>query len=148
MTDDPLAGLLGGNNSGINTTWGGGFNYNNIIGTKTDFQSNYFYSRYNPVRISKYYSGNIFHLQICINKILTANNLNNNHRLNFSADYQIDSFRSIKISPNFSYQKTNNRTTSDYSTVSDQGMKINDGNSNNLANNEGTTLTYKYFIQK
>src|SRR5437762_3345275 len=40
--DDPLAGLLGGNNTGINTTFGGGLNYNNIIGTKTDFQSNYF----------------------------------------------------------------------------------------------------------
>src|SRR5436190_6495726 len=46
--DDPLAGLLGGNNSGINTTFGGGVNYNNIIGTKTDLQSNYLYSRYNP----------------------------------------------------------------------------------------------------
>ena len=138
--DDPLAGLLGGNNSGINTTWGGGFNYNDIIGTKTDFQSNYFYSRYNPVKISniqrQYFSPSNLYDQNSY-----TNNLNDNHRLNFSADYQIDSFRSIKISPNFSYQNTSNRSTSDYSTLSDQGTKINDGNSNNVANNEGTNLT-------
>ena len=125
--DDPIAGLLGGNNSGINTTWGGGINYNNIIGTKTDFQSNYFYSRYNPVRISNvqrqyFVPANLY------KQNSYSNNLNNNHRLNFSADYQIDSFRSIKIAPNFTYQKTSNRNISDYSTVSDQGVKINDGN--------------------
>ncbi len=137
--DDPLAGLLGGNNSGINTTWGGGINYNNIIGTKTDFQSNYFYSRFNPKRISniqrQYFSPANLYKQNSF-----TDNINNTHRLNFSADYQIDSFRSLKIAPNFSYQKTSNATTSDYSTVSDKGININDGNSYNLANNEGTSL--------
>ena len=39
---------VGGSNSGINTAWGGGLNYNNIIGNKLDFQSNYFYNRLNP----------------------------------------------------------------------------------------------------
>ncbi|MEP6597004.1 MAG: outer membrane beta-barrel protein, partial [Ginsengibacter sp.] len=138
--DDPLAGLIGGNNSGINTTWGGGINYNNIIGTKTDFQSNYFYSRFNPKRISsiqrQYFSpANLYKQNSFID------NINNTHRLNFSADYQIDSFRSLKIAPNFSYQKTSNGTTSDYSTVSDKGININDGHSYNLANNEGTSLS-------
>src|SRR5439155_7981394 len=108
-SDDPLAGLLGGNNSGINTSFGGGLNYNNIIGTKTDFQSNYFYSRYNPNKktntLRQYFlPANIY------NQNSYSDNLNNNHRLNFNADYQIDSFHSIKISPNFSYQKTRNKT--------------------------------------
>jgi hypothetical protein len=138
--DDPLAGLLGGNNSGINTTWGGGINYNDIIGTKTDFQSNYFYSRYNPVRISNiqrqyFLPANLY------KQNSYSNNLNNNHRLNFSADFQIDSFRSLKVAPNFTYQKTTNRNTSDYNTFSEQGVKINEGNSNNIANNEATSLS-------
>lgn len=137
--DDPIAGLLGGNNMGINTTWGGGVNYNNIIGKKTDFQSNYFYSRYNPKRISnvqrQYFTPANLYKQNSV-----TDNLNNTHRLNFSADYQVDSFRSIKISPNFSYQKTSNGTLSDYNTFSEKGMKINEGNSANLANNEGTML--------
>src|SRR5438552_1799981 len=47
--DDAAAMGAGGcRNSGINTVWGGGLNYNNIIGSKTDFQSNYFYNRYKP----------------------------------------------------------------------------------------------------
>src|SRR5205814_384715 len=115
--DDPLAGLLGGNNTGINTTFGGGINYNNIIGTKTDFQSNYFYSRYNPTRISaverQYFSPANLNEQNSY-----ADNLNNNHRLNFNADYQIDSFHSIKVSHSFSYQKTRHKPLSDYTTWS------------------------------
>jgi len=145
--NDPLAGLLGGNNTGINTTFGGGINYNNIIGTKTDFQSNYFYSRYNPNRISdivrQYFSPANLYKQNSY-----TDNLNNNHRLNFNADYQIDSFTSIKITPSFSYQKTKNKTLSDYTTRSDQGTVINDGNSNNLTNNEGYNFNTNILFRK
>jgi len=145
--DDPLAGLLGGNNSGINTTWGGGINYNNIIGTKTDFQSNYFYSRYNPLRRT-----NVERQYFLPANLYTensySNNLSNSHRLNFNADYQIDSFHSIKISPNFNYQKASNASSSDYTTVSDQGGKINEGNSANMTNNEGTMLSTNILFRK
>jgi hypothetical protein len=145
--DDPLAGLLGGNNTGINTTFGGGVNYNNIIGTKTDFRSNYFYSRYNPNRQStiqrQYFSpANLYR------KNSYTDNLNNNHRLNFSADYQIDSFHSIKISPSFGYQKTTNKDLSGYSTWSEQGGKINDGSSDNLSNSEGYNLNTNILFRK
>ncbi|MEP6710836.1 MAG: outer membrane beta-barrel protein [Ferruginibacter sp.] len=138
--DDPLAGLIGGNNIGINTTWGSGINYNNIIGTKTDFRSNFFYSHYNPNRQTniqrQYFSPkNIYKQHSYTDK------QNNSQRLNFSADYQIDSFRSLKISPNFSYQKTDNKTVSDYSTFSEQGEKINSSNSNDITNSEGTNLS-------
>ena len=138
--DDPLAGLLGGNNSGINTTFGGGVNYNNIIGTKTDFQGNYFYSRFNPKRISniqrQYFTPANLYKQNSV-----TDNINNTHRINFSADYQIDSFRSLKIAPNFSYQKTNNRSITDYSTVSDKSVPVNEGASSNVTGNEGTSLS-------
>ncbi|MEO8416111.1 MAG: outer membrane beta-barrel protein [Ginsengibacter sp.] len=145
--NDPVAGLLGGNNTGINTTMGSGFNYNNIIGNKTDFQSNYFYSRFNPVRISsvqrQYFSPANLYKQNS-----HADNLNTNHRLNFSANYQIDSFNSIKISPNFSYQKTGNQNSSDYSTASGRGIKINEGNNDNVANNEGTTISTNVLFRR
>ena len=145
--NDPLAGLLGGNNTGINTTFGGGFNYNNLIGTKTDFQSNYFYSRYNPNRISnvvrQYFSPTNLYQQNSY-----TDNLNNNHRLNLNADYQIDSFTSLKITPSFSYQKTRNKTLSDYTTWSEQGSVINDGNSSNLTNNEGYNLNTNILFRK
>jgi len=145
--DDPMAGLLGGNNSGINTTWGGGVNYNNIIGTKTDFQGNYFYSRFNPKRNTniqrQYFSPANLYKQNSY-----ADNLNNSHRFNVNADYQLDSFNSIKISSNFNYQQTLNKTTSDYSTLSDEGININDGNSNNSSNSEGTALSTNILFRK
>ena len=145
--DDPLAGLLGGNNSGINTTFGGGVNYNNIIGTKTDLQSNYLYSRYNPNRVShvqrQYFSpANVY------KQNSYTDNLNNNHRLNFNVDYQIDSFHSVKVTPAFSRQNTRNKTLSDYMTWSEQGAIINDGNSYNLSNSEGYNLNTNILFRK
>lgn len=151
-SDDPLAGLLGGNNTGINTTAGGGVNYNNIIGTKTDFQSNYFYSRFNPVRQStidrQYFSPANLYRQHAY-----TDNLNNSHRLNASADYQIDSFNSIKVTTNLAYQKTAGKAVSDYTTQSVDGTPLNSGNSNTLSNSEGSTLGAnllykKRFLQK
>ncbi|HEY2721014.1 MAG TPA: outer membrane beta-barrel protein, partial [Chitinophagaceae bacterium] len=144
---DPIAGLLGGNNTGINTTFGGGVNYNNIIGTKTDFQSNYFYNRYNPTTQStiqrQYFSPANLYKQNSY-----TDNLNNNHRLNFNVDYQLDSFTSVKISPSLSYQKTNNKSSSSYSTSSLQDTRINDGSSDNLVNNEGYNLNTNILFRK
>jgi hypothetical protein len=138
---------LGGNNTGINTTFGGGLNYNNIIGNKTDFRSNYFYSRYNPNRQSaiqrQYFSPANLYQQNSY-----TDNLNNTHRLNFSVDYQIDSFHSIKISPSLSYQKTKNKGLSNYITYSEQGTKINEGISDNFLNNEGYNLNTNILFRK
>jgi len=145
--DDPMAGLLGGNNSGINTIFGGGINYNNIIGTKTDFQSNYFYSHYNPNKRTnvqrKYFLPENFY-----NQNSYTDNVSNNHRVNFNLDYQIDSFHSVKISPNFNYQASSNKSKSDYATLSNTGTKINDGLSDNLANNEGYTFSNNILFRK
>ncbi len=141
VSSDDAAALgmnVGGSNSGINTAWGGGLNYNNIIGNKLDFQSNYFYNRLNPNKESHvqrqyflpdssyYYNQNSF-----------SDNLNNNHRFNLNTLYQIDSFNSIRITPSFSYQKTNNRSKTDYQTLSEDRLLTNVGFSNNTTANEG-----------
>ena len=144
----PFAGM-GGTNSGINTIWGGGVNYNNIIGNKTDFMSNYFYNRYNPQRQSNirrhYFLPDSSYLY---SQDVLSNNINNNHRLNLSADFQIDSFHSIKVSPSLSYQKTSNRTNSSYSTMSEALEKGSDGYSNNLADNEGYNFRTDVLFRK
>jgi hypothetical protein len=130
-----FSGMGGNNNSGINTAWGGGVNYNNIIGKKIDWQSNYFYNRYNPNTEShiqrQYPSGSIY------NQNSFADNLNNSQRVNMNILYQIDSANSIKFIPSFSYQKTRNESESDYQTFSKTQSPINEGISSNLANSEG-----------
>ena len=64
-------------------------NYNNIIGNKLDFQSNYFYNRYNPKSEShiqrQYFLPDSSYFY---NQNSFTNNLNNNHRLNLNALYQ------------------------------------------------------------
>ncbi len=147
--DDPLAGLLGANKTGINKTFGGGINYNNIIGNKTDLQSNYFYSRYNPVKETQtqrqYFLPDSFYYY---DQDAHTNNLTNTHRVNLVADYQIDSFHSIKISPSFSYQQTSNESWNDYKTYSAAGAKSNDGNSRNSITNEGGTFSNSILFRK
>ena len=128
----------GGRNNGINTAWGGGINYNNIIGTKLDFQSNYFYNRYNPnseSHIQRQYflpDSSYFYNQ---NSII--DNLNNTHRLNLNTLYQVDSLNSIRIIPSLSFQKTNNQSQTNYQTLSEDNLLINEGFSNNTVFNKG-----------
>ena len=137
--DDAAAlGMNTNRNSGINTAWGGGLNYNNIIGNKLDFQSNYFYNRYNPnteSHIQRQYflpDSSYFY-----NQNSFADNLNKSHRFNVNALIQIDSMSSLRIIPSFSYQKTNNKSQTDYQTLSEDKALTNEGFSNNTANNEG-----------
>jgi hypothetical protein len=144
-----LANLTGSNSNGIRTIWGGGFNYNNLIGNKTEFTSNYFYNRYNPTteshtqrqyilpQSSYYYNSNDF-----------SKNINNSHKLNLGADIQIDSFHSLKISPSIGYQQTNNITNSDYYTTSLTGVPGTSGNSHNETSSHGYNLSNDLLFRK
>ena len=128
----------GSPNSGINTSWGGGLNYNNIIGKKLDLQSNYFYNRLNPLTESdvqrQYFLPDSSYYY---NQNSISNNLNNNHRLNLNLLYQVDSFNSIRFTPSYSYQQSNNRSETRYQTLSEVRAPTNDGFSNNTANSKG-----------
>ncbi|HMU45060.1 MAG TPA: outer membrane beta-barrel family protein [Chitinophagaceae bacterium] len=128
----------GGRNSGITTAWGGGLNYNNIIGTKLDMQSNYFYNRFNPKQEShiqrQYFLPDSFYFY---NQDAYSDNLNNSHRLNLNLLFEIDSMNSIRFQPSLNLQKTNNRSQSNYQTLSQNKMLAIDGFSNTQNLNNG-----------
>ncbi len=136
--DAAAMGVNTGSNGGINTAWGGGLNYNNIIGNKLDFQSNYFYNRYNPKTEShiqrQYFLPDSSYFY---NQNSFSDNLNNNHRVSLNNLYQIDSMNSIRINPSFSYQQTNNRSHSDYQTLSGNKTLANEGFSDNSSSSQG-----------
>jgi hypothetical protein len=138
------------NSNGIRTIWGGGFNYNDVIGNKTNFTSNYFYNRYNPNTeshiqrqyflpgdTSYYYNQNAF-----------TKNINNTHKLNLGADIQLDSFHSIKISPSIGYQQTATSSVSDYHTLSLTGKPGTSGYSENGSNNNGYNFRNDILFRK
>jgi len=152
---DALGGLPGGgNNNAINTSWAGGANYNNIVGTKMEVQSNYFFSRYNPVtdqQLSRQYilpDSTYFYHQNS-----RTNNLSYSHRFNLTYDYVIDSLHSFKFTPGLSWQKAKSRSQSDYETLSEQLLRSNRGYSDNFSasngyNFSGTLLFRKKFDRK
>lgn len=128
---------MGGRNSGINTAAGTGLNYNNIIGTKLDFQSNYFYNRFNPKQESHIQRQYFFPTTYYYDQNAYSDNISNSHRLNLNALYQIDSMNSIRITPSFSYQKTDNQSQTDYQRLAENKMLTNDGFSNTTSSSEG-----------
>jgi hypothetical protein len=141
-----LPGMAGNNNNGISTVWGGGLNYNNIIGKKTDWQSNYFFNRYNPVTESnlqrQYPTGLLY------NQNAFADNLSSSHRLNLNVLYQFDSSTTLRITPNFSYQQTRNRTQSDFKTAFPGQALINDGFGNAASSSDGFNFQNNLVFRK
>lgn len=142
-SNDPSASLfgLGGQNS-INTTTAGGVNYNNIVGKKTKLNGNYFYNRFNPLsesRTARQYilpdSTNYY------NSFGKSDVLNENHRVNFVVDYFIDSNNSIKITPNFSYQKSSTRSEGQSETLTEQLARTNDSWTDYIASARGYNFT-------
>jgi hypothetical protein len=136
--DAAAMGVNMGGNSGINTILGGGLNYNNIIGNKLDFQSNYFYNHSNPTREShiqrQYFLPDSSYFY---NQNSFSDNLSNNHRVNLNGLYQLDSSNTIRINPSFGYQQTNNRSQTDYQTFSEDKMLVNEGFSNTTSSSSG-----------
>jgi len=150
MSQDEASSMgLGNNNSGIRTIWGGGLNYNNIIGNKTEMTSNYFYNHYNPKttsQIQRQYllpDSSYFYDQHSL-----QDNINNSHRVNLSFDQAIDSFHSLKISPSLGYQQTDNSTISNYTQYGEDGSISNKGFSDSRTKSEGYNFRTDLLFRK
>ncbi len=147
--DDPNAAFLGNNNSGIRTIWGGGLNYNNIIGNKIDFTSNYFYNHYNPKTVSEVQRQYILpDSSYFYNQYGLTDNISNSHRLNLGIDYQIDSFHSVKISPSVGFQQNKNKSLSDYEQLGSDGKRSNRGYSHAYTNSDGYNFRNDLLFRK
>lgn len=149
-SDDAAAPFMSnGSGNGINTVWGGGLNYNNIIGKKTEFTSSYFYNHYNPQQESdvrrQYFLPDSSYFY---NQQATSNNLNNTHRLNLGADIRIDSLHSVKISSTLGYQENRNNSNSKYETLSEDQQLANEGFSNNYSTGHASNLRNDILFRK
>lgn len=146
---DPGGGGNSNNDNGIRTIAGGGINYNNLIGNKTDFTSNYFYNRYSPKTATnterQYFlpDSTYYYKQQSVSDVI-----NNTHKLNLSADIHLDSFHSIKISPSFGYQQSRSRNDRNYQTLSEEGLLSNKGFSDNETYNEGFNFSNTLLFRK
>ena len=147
--DDPNLALTGANNSGIRTIWGGGLNYNNIIGNKIDFTSNYFYNHYNPKKETwekrQYILPDSAYFY---NRNAMSDNINNSHRLNLGIDYVIDSFHSVKWSPSVGLQRNKTRSFSEYEQSGNDGRLSNSGYNQNTSQGNGYNVRNELLFRK
>ena len=147
--DNPNAGMTPGSNGGIRTIWGGGLNYNNIIGNKVYFTSNYFYNHYNPEKASELQRQYILQDSTYFyHQNSLSDNNNNSHRLNLGFDYIIDSFHSLKISPSLGFQQTGNNSFSGYEQFGEDGKQSNSGYSINKTNGTGYNFRNDLLFRK
>jgi hypothetical protein len=123
----PVTGLSQ-NQQGVATTIAGGLNYNDNwnkttdvnmsgVGSNIDLRTNRSTVRQNllPGNNFDYYSN--------------SSNARNSkqQRVNMSFDSKIDSFTSIKFTPQFTTQQIDSRSTSSYLSQDAKGIKLNDG---------------------
>lgn len=132
----PIQG--GANNQGINTTWAGGLNYNDTWQKKNDFMSSYFFNRIQTDKEENQHQqwllpGNNF----VTDKHTVSNNRNENHRINFSSDYKIDSANSIKFSSSLNMQQSVYSASSNYASIAANNDSLNDGRSASYTKGNG-----------
>ncbi len=140
---------LGGSNTGINTTRAAGMNYNNIIGKKTDFQSNFLSSYYNPNTEShsqrQYFLADSSYFSNANNY---SDNRTNSQRLNLNADIMLDSFHSLKITPSLGFQQAKNSSYADYENLSDLKQRSVLGYTRNFGTSNGFNFRNDLLFRK
>lgn len=135
-----ISGLGGGGSSnGITTTIAGGLNYKDVWSKKTEVSGSYFYNNLAIDRdsrsLTERFSGTS-DSSIFTNQNTTARTKNENHRINFNIETQIDSSNSLIVRPNFSYQQTeaNNRSISTGTRGKLTNLTLNDQTTNSASN--------------
>ena len=95
---------------------------------KGSFYGNYSFANRNTVTLRNTSQENFFGDGSFVNnKNSLSGNINNNHRANLNFEYNFDSLNYLKVSPNFSYGYSNNRSNSDFNYWEDNIFKTQEG---------------------
>ena len=149
----PVTGI-GQNQQGIATTVAGGLNYNDKWNKKTDVNMSGMGSNINlltdrTTNRLNLLPGNEF------NYISNTSNARNTRqqRVNMSIDTRIDTFNSIKLTPQFTTQQTDTRAISSYVSRDSKGVKLNEGTTDSKMHSDafnfgGNALYRKRFNKK
>ncbi|WP_207497234.1 outer membrane beta-barrel protein [Aridibaculum aurantiacum] len=137
----PIAGM-GNTAQGVANTYAVGANYNNKIGKKTDVNASYIFNDQSLLTTRSINRENLV-LGNNFNYVQNSNNLRDNqqHRVNMIIDTRFDSSSSLKITPLFTYQRSNSNNHSLYTSRDRSFNKINDGFSN--ATNEASGFNFR-----
>ena len=100
---------------GISRTNSIGLNYRDDLGKKLSIYGSYTFTDKQTVTLSNTQQTNLFTAGSVINHQNSNKTENSsNHRFFFNAEWKIDSFNQVKVSPTISYSKGNSATGSDF----------------------------------
>ena len=133
---------FGGNNGGITSTNSLGTNFRDQWGKRISVYGSYSYSHRNTGQLQNTSSQNFFQSNSYINnQDLNAININESHRGTFNLEYQIDSFNYLKVTPNFSYSKSDGNSYSLFNYNQSGVGKTSDGSNKNLSGSDAPNLS-------
>jgi Outer membrane protein beta-barrel family/Carboxypeptidase regulatory-like domain len=124
--------LQGGqvSNNGISRTNSLGINFRDDVGKKVSVYGSYSFADKQTVTESSTQQTNIFNtgnISSSQQSYKVENSIS--HRLFLNVEWRMDSFNQIKISPGFSYARSNSLTSADFMYKNSGGAVINNGNS-------------------
>ncbi len=144
----PVTGL-GQNQQGVAQTFAGGLNYNDAWSKRTDVNASLLASDIDlntkrTLNRQYLFPGNNYNYtqQSQSNKIVQQ------QRANFAFDQKLDSFTSIKITPQLSFQRNKNNSFSNYLSQTLTGAKLNEGYNQNESVSNATNFATNVLFKK
>ncbi len=149
----PVTGQ-GANQQGVAKTFAGGINFNDTWNKKTDVNTSFMGSNIDLSTDRNTFRQNLLpgnQFDYISNN--STNRISKQQRLNMMVDSKIDSFHSVKFTPQFTTQQSDAVTASNYVSQDGKGVKLNEGLTNNATHSEafnfgGTALLRKRFAKK
>lgn len=136
----PVQGL--NNSDGIAKTIVGGLNFNDTWKKKTEVNGSYFY---NDIDVSNDRNVTRQNLSPTNPFVYNQNSISQkqsvSNRLNFTVDSKLDSFNSIRFTPQLTFQQNKNNTNNTYESLLPDDKFINNGFSNSTADANGFNYT-------
>lgn len=143
----PVSGM-GPNQQGIATTYAGGLNYNNSWNRKADLNLNGIGSDVNlstnrEISRQNLLPGNSF----IYNSTSSDVKQSRQQRLNAMLDQRFDSFTSIRFTPQITLQQNDNKSSSNYISSDQTGVKLNEGSALSQTHSEAFNLNSNLLLR-
>lgn len=144
----PVTGL-GQNQQGVAQTIAGGVNYNDDWSKNTNVNTSFVATDIDldtKRKLNRQYllPGNNYNYDQQSNSTKRVQQ----QKANFALEQKLDSLTSLKITPQLSFQKNHNFSLSNYSSVTDANIKLNEGYSQNETTSDASNIATNILFKK
>src|SRR5436190_10435861 len=130
------------NSEGIATTMAGGLNFNDSWKKKTEVNGSYFYNNMDVSNDRNVTRQNLSPTNPFVyNQNGISRKKSESNRFNFTVDSKLDSFNSIRFTPQLTFQHNQYKTNNTYESLLPDGKFINNGFSNSTSVADGFNYT-------